>query len=87
MHSASIPMLKLGEIDLSIEELAQQHIVFCHGDLEPRNILVQPSTSPHSLGSYEVAAIIDWEMAGFYSLGYEYVTKNSLLGLSNQSFS
>lgn len=75
-----------GQVDLPVEELAQQRIVFCHGDLEPRNILVQPSTSPDSLGSYKVAAIIDWEMAGFFPWGYEFLAKDSFLGGSNQSF-
>jgi hypothetical protein len=77
---------EFGQVNLSMEELAQQRVVFCHGDLEPRNILVQPSTSPDFLGSYKVAAIIDWEMAGFFPLGYEFVAKDSFLGMSNQSF-
>lgn len=53
------------------------HIVFCHGDLEPRNILIR---------SGKLVAIIDWEMAGFFPFGYEYVLKDTDLGWSNMWF-
>jgi hypothetical protein len=77
---------EFGQVDLSVEDLTQQRIVFCHGDLEPRNILVRPSSLRHRVCSYQVVAIIDWETAGFFPLGYEYVAKDSFLGASNQSF-
>src|SRR6266576_5817158 len=78
-----------GRVDLSNEELAaiSDDTVFCHCDLEPRNILVRRSTSPDRGRSYEVAAIIDWEMSGIFPRGYEYATKDTLLGAANQSFS
>jgi aminoglycoside/choline kinase family phosphotransferase len=61
--------------------------VFCHCDLEPRNILVRRSTTPDRGRSYyEVAAIIDWEMAGIFPRGYEYAMKDTFLGVANQSF-
>lgn len=65
----------------------QNNVVFCHNDLEPRNILVR-ETSPSGDKSprYELAAIIDWEMAGFYPFAYEYSVKDIVLGSSNLSF-
>jgi hypothetical protein len=36
---------------------------------------------------YELAAIIDWEMAGFYPFAYEYGLKDTVLGTANLSFS
>ncbi|KAI1777021.1 hypothetical protein F4818DRAFT_408857, partial [Hypoxylon cercidicola] len=62
------------------------HAVFCHNDLEPRNILVK-RVGDSDGGSYEVAAIIDWEMAGFFSFAYEFGLKDTLLGSSNLWFS
>jgi hypothetical protein len=75
-------------VDLSNEELAaiSSDTVFCHCDLEPRNILVRCLASPDRGRSYEVAAIIDWEMSGIFPRGYEYATKDTLLGGENQSF-
>ncbi|KIL58669.1 hypothetical protein M378DRAFT_170317 [Amanita muscaria Koide BX008] len=77
-----------GRLDLLNEELAaiSADTVFCHCDLEPRNILVRRSTSPDRDRSYEVAAIIDWEMSGIFPRGYEYAMKDTLLGVSNLSF-
>lgn len=39
-------------------------LVFCHNDLYPHNILVDPRT-------YEVTAILDWEYSGFYPPQFE----------------
>lgn len=38
---------------------------FAHGDLAPRNILVDPKT-------YDIVSIIDWECAGWYPEWWEY---------------
>ena len=38
-------------------------VVFCHGDLVPRNIFVEGST---------ITGIIDWEFAGWYPDYWEY---------------
>jgi hypothetical protein len=75
----------IGRIDLSHSELdeLQHHTVFCHNDLEPRNILVRKASS----GKYELAGVIDWEMAGFFPFAYEYGLKDTVLGTSNLSFS
>ncbi|KAK4163105.1 hypothetical protein QBC43DRAFT_379592 [Cladorrhinum sp. PSN259] len=74
-------------------ELTQHHlenimasIVFCHNDLEPRNILVK-KTGDDKVGWYELAAIIDWELAGFFPFAYEYGLKDTFLGSSNLLFS
>ena len=64
------------------------HVVFCHNDLEPRNILVRETSSAEGKSPrYELAAVIDWEMAGFYPFAYEYGLKDTVLGSSNLSFS
>lgn len=48
-----------------LQQLPTNHrILFTHGDLMPRNIIVQGS---------EVVAILDWEMSGFYPEHWEYV--------------
>lgn len=71
----------IGQIDLSHSDLDElQHcVVFCHNDLEPRNILVRKSSS----GKYELAGVIDWEMAGFFPFAYEYGVKDTSLGCEN----
>ncbi|KAJ5907806.1 hypothetical protein N7495_000488 [Penicillium taxi] len=53
----------IGQIDLSHSDLdeIQHSVVFCHNDLKPRNLLIRKSSS----GKYELAGVIDWEMAGF----------------------
>lgn len=75
----------IGQINLSYSDLEelQHHVVFCHYDLEPRNILVRKASS----GKYELAGVIDWEMAGFFPFAYEYGFKDTVLGSSNLSFS
>ncbi|OAA66002.1 Protein kinase-like domain protein [Niveomyces insectorum RCEF 264] len=46
------------------EDVMQGHdIVLTHGDLDPRNILVQGA---------QVVALLDWEMAGYYPAYWEY---------------
>lgn len=78
-------------IGLKELESLQQQAVLCHNDLEPRNLLVRPVHVTDGDGSsvqrYKLAAIIDWEMAGFFPFAYEYVTKDALLGRENLSFS
>ncbi|KAH0497209.1 hypothetical protein TgHK011_004535 [Trichoderma gracile] len=47
--------------------LSRKHqIVFTHGDLAPRNILIDEKT-------FKVAAILDWEEAGWYPEHWEYI--------------
>lgn len=74
---------EIGQVTFSQSDLAQlnRDTVLCHNDLEPRNILVRSVA-----GRYELAAIIDWEMAGFYPFAYEHGVKDSVLGSSNLLF-
>ncbi|KAH6847419.1 hypothetical protein B0I37DRAFT_430962 [Chaetomium sp. MPI-CAGE-AT-0009] len=74
---------EIGEIELSKSDLdhLMGRIVFCHNDLEPRNILVRQVGD-----GYELAAIIDWEMAGFFPFAYETGLKDTVLGSSNLWF-
>ncbi|KAK3290783.1 uncharacterized protein B0H64DRAFT_368251 [Chaetomium fimeti] len=78
----------IGEIELTKPDLDQlmSSIVFCHNDLEPRNILVR-QVGANGGGRYELAAIIDWEMAGFFPFAYESGLKDTVLGSSNLWFS
>ncbi|KAL6882484.1 kinase-like domain-containing protein [Trichoderma longibrachiatum] len=47
--------------------LSRKHqIVFTHGDLAPRNILVDEKT-------FKVTAVLDWEEAGWYPEHWEYI--------------
>lgn len=82
----------LGYVELNQADLddLQKHTVLCHSDLEPRNILVkqtQPDDNGRTDTQYELVALIDWEMAGFYPFAYEYGLKDTLLGSSNLSLS
>ena len=81
-------VLHIGRKDL---ESLQRDVVLYHNNLEPRNLLVRPvhivSDGGVTVQRYDLAAIIDWEMAGFFPFAYEYVTKDALLGSSNTSFS
>ncbi|KAH8753034.1 hypothetical protein F5883DRAFT_470909, partial [Diaporthe sp. PMI_573] len=80
----------IGSVEFTHSELddLQHHVVFCHNDLETRNILVrQTSPTEDKSPRYELAAIIDWELAGFYPFAYEYGVKDTVLGSSNLSFS
>lgn len=49
--------------DVWVDVMTGHDIVLTHGDLDPRNILVQGS---------EVVAILDWEFAGYYPEYWEY---------------
>ena len=84
----------LGQVEFTSEDLdtLQRHVVFCHNNLEPRSILARIAAGPDSSSDsdsprYELAAIIDWETAGFYPFAYEYGFKDCQLGLENLSFS
>ena len=78
----------VGRVELTNSDLdiLRQSVVFCHGDLEPRNLLVKPAAGTGRAVTYELAAIIDWEMAGFFPFAYEYGIKDTYLGSSNLWF-
>ncbi|KAI4623000.1 uncharacterized protein J4E87_006093 [Alternaria ethzedia] len=75
----------LGEIHLSEQDLKtlNENVVFSHNDLEPRNLLVRRWQAQDGL-LYELAAIIDWEMAGFFPSAFETAIKDISLGNCNQ---
>lgn len=80
----------LGSIGFTVADLAdlEDTAVFCHNDLEPRNIIVR-RIKEEGFGHrrFELAAIIDWELAGFVPFAYELGFKDSSLGSSNQWYS
>ncbi|KAM5350958.1 hypothetical protein ACJ41O_003681 [Fusarium nematophilum] len=75
---------EFGQVSISTDDFdeLQKSCVFCHNDMEPRNLLVRQTGS-----GYELAAIIDWEMAGFIPFALETGLKDTFLGLQNLSFS
>ena len=81
-----VPTVPLHIGPTELESLRRQ-AVLCHNDLEPRNLLVRPVLLGDGSVHYDLAAIIDWEMAGFFPFAYEYAIKDALLGSSNTSFS
>ena len=57
-------------VDLSTSSMSRVHnIVMAHGDLHPKNILVQYTPS----GDLCVASILDWELSGAYPEYWDYV--------------
>ncbi|KAH6882809.1 hypothetical protein BKA58DRAFT_25383 [Alternaria rosae] len=76
---------ELGELHLSSHDLQalEQNLVLSHNDLEPRNLLVKKAESEDGQ-RYELAAIIDWEMAGFFPSAFETAVKDISLGSCNQ---
>lgn len=77
----------LGKVFLSNLELQSLHkdALLSHNDLEPRNILVRKlqGKSDNEGSQYELAAIIDWEMAGFLPFAFETAWKDYSLGNAN----
>ena len=65
----------------------ENEAVFCHNDLHPCNIIVRKSDSPNESQEYRLAAIIDWEMAGFFPFAYELSLQDTVLGTGNMSYS
>ncbi|KAF1952418.1 hypothetical protein CC80DRAFT_452161 [Byssothecium circinans] len=79
----------VGSITVSDADMEQwpKEAVFCHNDLTPRNLILQPSGSPSGKTRYKLAAIIDWEVAGFYPPSYQLSLQDTYLGGGNQHFS
>ncbi|POR35889.1 Uncharacterized protein TPAR_03923 [Tolypocladium paradoxum] len=61
--------------------------VFCHNDLTPRNIILQSFDAPDGNPTYKLAAIIDWEAAGFYPPSYELSLQDTYLSGGNRHIS
>ncbi|KAI1734585.1 kinase-like domain-containing protein [Xylaria scruposa] len=75
----------LGSVFIKTSELEQwpNEAVFCHNDLTPDNIIIKPHTSLDGNSHYELAAIIDWELAGFYPPSYELGLQDTYLSTRN----
>jgi aminoglycoside phosphotransferase (APT) family kinase protein len=50
-------------------------IVFTHGDVSPRNIMVERITNSTGVRGWRLSGIIDWETAGYYP-DYWHYTKS-----------
>ncbi|KAK1840551.1 hypothetical protein CCHR01_16825 [Colletotrichum chrysophilum] len=82
-------LLDLGSVKLkkTIMEQWRHESVFCHNDLTPRNIIVKPCNSPDGRPDYQLSAIIDWELAGFYPASYELSLQDTYLSGGNRLIS
>nr|RBQ98674.1 hypothetical protein FVER53263_20311 [Fusarium verticillioides] len=47
-------------------------IVFTHGDLNPRNIMMERISSSAGVSGWRLSGIIDWETAGYYPEYWDY---------------
>ncbi|KAB8339130.1 hypothetical protein FH972_022066 [Carpinus fangiana] len=56
---------KLARDDWTFPLAETDEYVFCHGDLSQHNVIVDPE-------SLEIAAIVDWEFAGFFPEYFEF---------------
>lgn len=71
-------------IEKSAMEKWAHEAVLCHNDLTPRNIIVKPRNSADGASEYQLAAIIDWELAGFYPASYELGLQDTYLSGANR---
>ncbi|KAI0454288.1 hypothetical protein F5B21DRAFT_476528 [Xylaria acuta] len=80
---------ELGSVFIKTSEIEQwpNEAVFCHNDLTPRNIIIQSRTSSNGSSYYKLAAIIDWELAGFYPPSYELSLQDTYLSGGNRRLS
>ncbi|KAI8270964.1 hypothetical protein K4K58_003962 [Colletotrichum sp. SAR11_239] len=79
----------LGSVKLEKTTMEQwgDESVFCHNDLTPRNIIVKTCNSPDGRPDYQLSAIIDWEIAGFYPASYELSLQDTYLSGGNRLIS
>ncbi|KAK6206099.1 hypothetical protein LQW54_007934 [Pestalotiopsis sp. IQ-011] len=61
-----------------------EEAVLCHNDLNPRNIIIRQQESQDGTIEHRLAAIIDWELAGFYPASYELSLQDTYLSIGNQ---
>lgn len=64
-----------------------EEAVLCHNDLNPRNIMIRQQKSQNGMIEHRLAAIIDWELAGFYPASYELSLQDTYLSTGNQHLS
>jgi hypothetical protein len=79
----------VGSVTVSDSDMEQwpKEAVFCHNDLTPRNLILQASKSPGGNTRYKLAAIIDWELAGFYPPSYQLSLQDTYLSGGNRHLS
>lgn len=58
--------------------LSGHQLTFTYEDFYRRNILVRKVNGHSGIGDYEVAAIVDWEAAGWYPAYWEYALSFAL---------
>ena len=77
-----------GAVDFSAADLdaLQRSVVLCHGNLEPRNLLVKHTGGSDAAPQFELAGIIGWERSGFVPFAVEYGQKDAGLGKQNHDF-
>lgn len=80
---------ELGSVTLEKSSMEQweHEAVLCHNDLTPRNIIVRPCNSPDGRSDYQLSAIIDWELSGFYPASYELSLQDTYLSAGNRLIS
>lgn len=79
----------IGSTTVSDADMGQwpKEAVFCHNDLTPRNLILQSSEGPDGNKRYKLAAIIDWELAGFYPPSYQLSLQDTYLSGGNRHLS
>ncbi|KAK6215709.1 hypothetical protein QIS74_08728 [Colletotrichum tabaci] len=79
---------ELGSVELQSTTIEQwgREAVFCHNDLTPRNIILRPRNADDGTRApdYELSAIIDWELSGFYPASYELSLQDTYLSGGNR---
>ena len=79
----------LGSTTVGDSDMEQwpKEAVFCHNDLTPRNLILQPTGSAGGITEYKLAAILDWELAGFYPPSYQLSLQDTYLSGTNRHLS
>ncbi|TID06534.1 hypothetical protein CH35J_001566 [Colletotrichum higginsianum] len=79
---------ELGSVELQSATMEQwgREAVFCHNDLTPRNIILRPRNADDGTRApdYELSAITDWELFGFYPASYELSLQDTYLSGGNR---
>ncbi|KAK1976390.1 hypothetical protein LZ30DRAFT_557152, partial [Colletotrichum cereale] len=58
--------LGLVKVEKSSMKQWEHEAVFCHNDLPPRNIIFRTRQSHDGCSEYDLSAMIDWELSGFF---------------------
>lgn len=79
----------LGSATLQRQDMTvwKEEAVLCHNDLNPRNIILRRTSTAGASPSYKLAAIIDWELAGFFPPSLEMALQDTYLGAASLNVS